>query len=76
MTCLTVAPEIYSAHPAAAGEPPCANALRGLTPAFAPAGVSVYFLRFYSSSFVFSLRIYCYVPISLVISTEGFNLFS
>jgi len=31
--------------PRAAGEPPRACALRGLTYAFAPAGVSVYFLR-------------------------------
>jgi hypothetical protein len=31
--------------PRAAGEPPRANALRGLTESYPPAGVSVYFLR-------------------------------
>src|SRR5699024_6355348 len=31
----------------AAGEPPCATALRGLAEAFPPPGVSVYFLRWY-----------------------------
>ena len=31
--------------PGAAGEPPRANALRGLAEAFPPPGVSVYFLR-------------------------------
>jgi len=33
--------------PRAAGEPPRAIALRGLTEAFLPAGVSVYFLRWF-----------------------------
>jgi len=33
--------------PRAAGEPPRASALRGLTDAFPPAGVYVYFLRWY-----------------------------
>jgi len=31
--------------PGVAGEPPRANALRGLADAFSPPGVSVYFLR-------------------------------
>ena len=33
--------------PGAAGEPPRADALRGLAEAFPPPGVSVYFLRWY-----------------------------
>ena len=64
--------------PRAAGEPPCAIALRCLTYAFPPAGVYVYFLRYVCASFVFNIKHFSYVPVSfsIVYSFQGISLFS
>jgi hypothetical protein len=71
------APEIYFAFTSstgAAGEPPRANALRGLTYAYLPVGVYVYFRSLNRLLFTSNVNYFSYTPASIMIHKYGSDM--